>query len=237
MTTTTTAATIISATGLTKRYRDGDQGGRLLTVLDGATLEVKPGEFVALLGPSGSGKSSLLQVLGGLDTDYDGQVTVLGRELRKLGDTERARLRNAEVGFVFQAYHLIPTLTAQQNVALPAAFAPAALAPAEVTRRASAALKRVGLGEKGHRKPAELSGGERQRVAIARALFASPRLLLCDEPTGNLDPKTGAEVVELFRSLSQDGVTLVVVTHSEQVASAAARQLRLVEGKLVEGKA
>jgi putative ABC transport system ATP-binding protein len=197
---------------------------------------VAAGDFVALLGPSGSGKSSLLHVLGGLDTDYEGDVTVLGEPLRGLSDARRSLLRNQRIGFVFQSFHLVPTLTAAQNVALPAIFAPDAVPDADA--RARAALVRVGLGEKADRKPTELSGGERQRVAIARALFSRPPLLLCDEPTGNLDDATGQQIVDLFKSLNaEDKVTLVVVTHSTQVAQAARRVLRLQAGQIVEGAA
>ncbi len=223
---------IVRAAGLTKRYSDG--AGRELTVLEHASFELAEGAMVALVGPSGAGKSTLLHVLGGLDTAYTGEVEVLGQRLSTLSDAGRAHLRNARIGFVFQSYHLIPNLEAWRNVALPAAFAPAPTPDAEA--RAQAALARVGLAAKAGARPSELSGGERQRVAIARALFFRPPLLLCDEPTGNLDQKTGGEVVELFRELNaRDGVTLLVATHEERVARAASRTLRLEGGRLTEG--
>lgn len=225
---------MIHVRGLTKRYADGE--GNVLTVLDSADLEVPKGAYLALMGPSGSGKSSLLHVLGGLDADFSGEVQVLGQDLGKLDDAARARLRNAQIGFVFQSYHLIPTLAAWRNVALPAAFAPDAEPDAEP--RAREALARVGLAEKAHRKPTELSGGERQRVAIARALFHRPPLLLCDEPTGNLDSASGGQVLELFKQLNErDGVTFVIATHEDRVARAASRVVRVAGGKLVEDAA
>jgi putative ABC transport system ATP-binding protein len=223
---------IARAVGLTKRYADGS--GRTLTVLDRAELSLAEGECVALVGPSGSGKSSLLNVLGGLDTDFTGEVEVLGERLDRLSDRQRARLRNTRIGFVFQAYHLIPNLTTWRNVALPATFAEHPVADAEA--RARAALDRVGLGGRADSKPAELSGGERQRVAIARAIFFKPPLLLCDEPTGNLDAATAAGVIELFRDLNtRDRVTLLIATHEERVAQACGRTLRLGNGALAGG--
>ena len=221
---------MIRIRGLTKRYPDG--AGSTLCVLDGADLDVAAGGFVALMGPSGSGKSSLLHVLGGLDADFTGEVEVLGQRLDALGDRERARLRNAKMGFVFQSYHLIPTLPAWRNVALPAAFSPQVERDAEARARES--LSRVGLAAKAHRLPTELSGGERQRVAIARALFFRPPLLLCDEPTGNLDAQSGGEVLALFCELNRDGVTLLIATHEERVAAAASRRVKLSAGKLIE---
>ncbi len=222
---------MIRAEHLTKRYADGK--GRSLTVLQDASFEIQPGKMVALVGPSGAGKSSLLHILGGLDTDFEGDVQVLGEKMRGLPDAKRAALRNQRIGFVFQSYHLIPNLRAWENVALPASFSPHEVPDAP--ERARAALGRVGLANKVDAMPTELSGGERQRVAIARALFFAPPLLLCDEPTGNLDARTGAEVVELFRSLStKDQVTLLIATHEEKVASAASQLFRLESGALKE---
>jgi predicted ABC-type transport system involved in lysophospholipase L1 biosynthesis ATPase subunit len=220
---------IVKVAGLTKRHDDGR--GRRLTVLQGASFTIAEGDRVALMGKSGAGKSSLLHVLGGLDTDFEGEVEVLGQRLGGLSDVARSRLRNARLGFVFQSYHLIPNLVAWRNVALAASFSPEAVPNAEA--RAREALARVGLEALAGSRPSELSGGERQRVAIARALFFQPPLLLCDEPTGNLDQQTAASIIDLLLELNrQQGVTLVIATHEEQVARAAARTLRIENGAL-----
>ncbi|MFL5319387.1 MAG: ABC transporter ATP-binding protein [Myxococcaceae bacterium] len=225
---------MISAKALRKKYVEAE--GRELRVLDGLSLEVAQGEFVAVVGPSGSGKSTLLHVLGGLDVDYQGQVQVAGKTLTGLSDKELAAFRNEQVGFVFQSFHLIPNLTALQNVTLPGFFGKRARTEDE--QRAAAALDRVGLWAKKDRAPPQLSGGERQRVAIARALFMQPRVLFCDEPTGNLDARTGAEIIDLFKALHGEGLTLLAVTHEDRMSSAAQRTLRLKEGLLVpEGAA
>ncbi|MBL8956814.1 MAG: ABC transporter ATP-binding protein [Myxococcaceae bacterium] len=214
---------MISARGLKREFSDGDGGS--LRVLDGVDLDVKQGELVAVMGRSGSGKSTLLHVLGGLDTAYAGDVTVAGTSLKGLGDHELARFRNSTVGFVFQSFHLVPGLNALDNVALPAFFGAQG-------GDAKGALERVGLGAKAGRQPSQLSGGERQRVAIARALFARPKVLLCDEPTGNLDAATGGEIIELFKSLNAEGLTVLAVTHEERVSAVAGRVLKLENGKL-----
>jgi putative ABC transport system ATP-binding protein len=220
---------VICAHGLCKGYQDGE---REVRVLDGLDLEVASGEFVAIMGPSGSGKSTLLNILGGLDVHYRGEVEVAGVKLRGLGDRALAGFRNAQVGFVFQSFHLVPSLTALENVMLPAYFS--GRAPSQQSAvRAQAVLERVGLGEKRDRLPPRLSGGERQRVAIGRALFSSPKLLFCDEPTGNLDAHTGAEIIELFAQLNREGLTVLAVTHEDRISDAAGRVLRLREGKLV----
>ena len=222
---------MIALRGLQKSYTDGD--GATLKVLDGVDLSVGEGEFLAIVGPSGCGKSTLLNVIGGLDVQYRGEVEVAGEKISGKGDAALARFRNRTVGFVFQSFNLLAPLTALQNVMLPSYFAEAD--EKELAKRAGAALARVGLGQKAHRLPGELSGGERQRVAIARALFGRPRVILCDEPTGNLDAKTGAEVIEFFGKLArEEKQTLVVVTHEERVSRAADRVVRLKEGKLVE---
>ncbi len=222
---------MIAARGLKKTYVDGD--GTPVRVLEGVDLDITPGEFVAVVGPSGSGKSTLLHVLGGLDVHYEGQVEVAGVALRGMGDRALARFRNEKVGFVFQSFHLIPNLSARDNVMLPAFFS--GTSPDEAQRRrAEEVLDRVGLGAKKDRAPTRLSGGERQRVAIARALFAKPPVLFCDEPTGNLDASTGGEIISLFESLNSDGVTILAVTHEERVSAAASRVLRLRGGQLIE---
>lgn len=202
-------------------------------MLNGLDLEVNRGEFVVILGPSGSGKSSLLHVLGGLDVDYRGEVQVAGVRLDSQDDLGLARFRNREVGFVFQSFHLIPNLPAIQNVLLPAYFGSRSI-DAQHRQRAQEVLDRVGMSGKRDRVPAQLSGGERQRVAIARALFARPKVLFCDEPTGHLDAVTGREVIDLFRALHREGMTVLVVTHEERMSSAAERILRLREGRLID---
>ncbi|MFT3838535.1 MAG: ABC transporter ATP-binding protein [Myxococcaceae bacterium] len=218
---------MVRVKGLTKSYPDGERG--TLQVLSGIDLALEEGEWLAITGRSGSGKSTLLHVLGGLDSDYTGEVEVAGEKLAGLDDARLSQFRNARVGFVFQSFHLVQGLTAAQNVALPSFFN----GKAEATRaRALECLERVGLAGKAERSPAQLSGGERQRVAIARALFAKPKLLLCDEPTGNLDGATGAEIIALFQSLHKDGLSLVSVTHEERVSKAASRSLELKEGRL-----
>ncbi|PTL78467.1 ABC transporter ATP-binding protein [Vitiosangium sp. GDMCC 1.1324] len=220
---------MIRARDIVKQYRDGD--GTEVRVLDGLSLDVADGEFVAVVGPSGSGKSTLLHLLGGLDVHYQGDVEVAGVKLAGLSDKELARFRNQHVGFVFQSFHLIPNLSAVENVLMPSHFGPAS---PEARKRAESLLDRVGLLAKKDRAPVRLSGGERQRVAIARALFTGPRLLLCDEPTGNLDAATGAGVISLFQELHHEGLTLLAVTHEDRMSSAARRVLRLKEGRLVE---
>jgi putative ABC transport system ATP-binding protein len=200
-------------------------------VLDGLSLEVEQGDYVAVVGPSGSGKSTLLHLLGGLDVHYQGDVEVAGVKLAGLKDKELARFRNQHVGFVFQSFHLIPNLSAVENVLMPSHFGAANL---EARKRAESLLDRVGLLAKKDRSPVRLSGGERQRVAIARALFTGPKLLLCDEPTGNLDAATGAGVISLFEELHREGLTLLAVTHEDRMSTAARRVLRLKEGRLVE---
>ncbi|NTX12621.1 ABC transporter ATP-binding protein [Myxococcus sp. CA051A] len=220
---------MIHARDVTKEYLDGD--GTRVRVLDGMTLDVEAGDFVAVVGPSGSGKSTLLHLLGGLDVDYRGEVKVGGVTLGGLKDKDLARFRNTHVGFVFQSFHLIPNLSALENVLLPSYFGPRT---PDAVKRAEALLERVGLGAKKDRAPVRLSGGERQRVAIARALYGGPRLLLCDEPTGNLDATTGDGVIQLFRELHREGLTVLAVTHEERMSAAARRVLRLKEGKLVE---
>jgi putative ABC transport system ATP-binding protein len=199
-------------------------------VLRDVSLSVASGELLSLVGRSGSGKSTLLHIMGGLDRRYSGKANVLGHDLHALDDGKLARFRNREVGFVFQAFNLLDHLTARENVKLPAYFTDGDNAGAD--ERAVAALARVGIGEKAEARPSALSGGQKQRVAIARALYPAPKLLLCDEPTGNLDSDTGAQIIELFRALNKDGLTLVIVTHEERVSSVASRVLRLVDGRL-----
>jgi putative ABC transport system ATP-binding protein len=216
---------IVSARNIVKRVADGS---RQVTLLDRVSVEIAAGEFVALLGPSGSGKSTLLNILGALEPDFEGEVQIGGEHLARLGDRELARFRNRTLGFVFQAYNLLGHLSAIDNVLLPARFADEELD----RQRGRDVLAEVGLADKAARLPATLSGGERQRVAIARALYHRPKLVLCDEPTGNLDKETGAEVLKLFAGLSTSGVTLLIATHDEAIAAAAHRVLKLRGGRL-----
>ncbi len=224
---------MISLRGIRKSFRDGDSEQ---VVLDGLDLEARPGELLAVVGPSGSGKSTLLYIVGGLDGDFTGEAVVAGRSLRSLSPSQRAAFRNGAVGFVFQAFNLLPALSAVENVMLPGHFARGQTGPrrslAALRAEAMGSLDRVGLADKAHKRPALLSGGERQRVAIARALFARPQLLLADEPTGNLDAVSGATVIDLFRGMVRDGLTVLVVTHEERVSEAAARVLHLAGGRL-----
>jgi putative ABC transport system ATP-binding protein len=220
---------VIRARDVHKTYSDA---GSNMVVLQGLSLDVAPGEFVAIVGPSGSGKSSLLHILGGLDEHFTGDIEVAGQKLRGASEKTVAAFRNTSVGFVFQSFHLIPNLSALENVLLPAYFGEHS--PRHQDRqRAQEVLERVGLGQKLERAPSKLSGGERQRVAIARAIFSRPKVLFCDEPTGNLDSVTGQEIIGLFHTLHQEGLTLLAVTHEERMSAAAGRVLRLKEGKLV----
>jgi putative ABC transport system ATP-binding protein len=208
------------------------------SVLRGASLRVKKGELVALVGRSGSGKSTLLSVLGGLDREYQGQVSLLGQDLSSLSDAALSRLRNEHIGFVFQSFHLLDHLSALENVLLPNAFAATPLPLAEAHARAREALSRVELAERASARPPELSGGQKQRVALARALFFRPQLLLCDEPTGNLDVATGQRIIEQFAALNaREGLTLLLVTHEPRVAAVASRVLRIEAGQVVTGSA
>ena len=224
---------MISLRGIRKSFRDGDTEQ---VVLDGLDLEARPGELVAVVGQSGSGKSTLLYIVGGLDGDFTGEAVVAGHSLRALSPAERAAFRNGAVGFIFQAFNLLPALSAVENVMLPGHFAResagARRSLAGLRGEALAALDRVGLADKAHKRPAMLSGGERQRVAIASALFTRPQVLLADEPTGNLDAVSGATVIALFRGMAQEGLTVLVVTHEERVSEAATRVLHLAGGRL-----
>jgi putative ABC transport system ATP-binding protein len=203
-------------------------GGRELPVLKSITLEVPSGSFVAILGPSGSGKSTLLGLLAGLDQPTEGRVWLDGVELGALSEDDRARLRGEKVGFVFQSFHLIPTLTARENIQVPLE-----LRGLEAQSRADELLRRVGLADRGHHYPAQLSGGEQQRVALARAFCHRPHVLFADEPTGNLDGATGARVIELMSELNREvGTTLVLVTHDQTLAARAHRIVRLHDGAL-----
>ena len=208
-------------------------GGAKTPVLKGVSLELDKGDIVALGGQSGSGKSTLLNIIGGLDTADSGHVEVFGKDYQRASDREIATLRNQKIGFVFQSFNLLDHLTCLDNVTLPFMFSKLGESPDAVEKRAKQALERVGLKDLEGRKPGELSGGQKQRVAIARALFNQPEVLLCDEPTGNLDSETGQNVISFFQELnSTDGVTLLIVTHEERVSSAARRIVRIVDGEI-----
>jgi putative ABC transport system ATP-binding protein len=224
---------VIQLEQVTKSYGDG---AAKTQVLRGVSLDVPRGELLALVGQSGSGKSTLLNIVGGLDKANGGTIKVLGHDYGATKETELARLRNTKIGFVFQAFNLLDHRTGLGNVTLPAMFSPAGTRGAD--KRGRDALGRVGLGDFAARRPSELSGGQKQRVAIARALFGNPELLLCDEPTGNLDSATGHEVIEFFRELNQkDGVTLIIVTHERRVSTIAQRVISMRDGLIVEGEA
>ena len=219
--------------GVVKRYGTGNAQ---VTAVGGADLTVHAGEFLALVGPSGSGKTTLLQLLGAMDRPSSGRLAFEGRELGGLGDGELSRLRREAIGFVFQQFNLIPTLTAEQNVA--AALAPVRMKAAARRGRARELLERVRLEHRLGNLPSQLSGGEQQRVAIARALANRPRVLLADEPTGNLDTGTGEEIVGLLRALSAgEGLTMILVTHDRAVAGAADRVVEVRDGLLLEAVA
>jgi lipoprotein-releasing system ATP-binding protein len=217
---------ILSARGLKKTYAVGK---RALEVLRGVDVTVSRGDFVALRGASGTGKSTLLHLIGGLDSPNAGEIIFCGQNLAAFSESQLTNFRNRRVGFVFQAYHLLPELTALENVCLPARIARTPAAQAE--KRGRELLARVGLGERLEHKPSELSGGEQQRVAIARALVNEPELLLADEPTGNLDSHTGGEIIELLKQLrAEKQMTLVIATHDAKVAATAPRVIELVDG-------
>jgi len=218
---------LIQACGLSKSYRDGKN----VEVFSRLDLEVRAGESVAVIGKSGVGKSTLLHLLGTLDQPTAGRVLFDGVDIFQLDDKQQAAFRNREVGFIFQFHHLLPDFTALENVMMPALIHGVAASTAE--SRARAVLERVGLGHRLVHKPGELSGGEQQRVAVARAVAQSPRVILADEPTGNLDPITGAEVHALLMELNRkQGITLVIVTHNEELSHLTDRTLQLRDGRL-----
>jgi putative ABC transport system ATP-binding protein len=223
------SAPAVEVRGLRKSYPPREPGARPTELWRGLELEVERGEFVAIEGQSGTGKSSLLHIAGGLDRAYAGEVRILGQDLRLLDDSGLSALRHSQIGFVFQSFNLLPGLTALENVLLPDFFGDGV---PEALPRARAALTRVGLADKERARPPALSGGERQRIALARALLGRPPLLLADEPTGNLDARTGEDVIDLFRDLHRGGMTLLVVTHEKRMSRAASRVLVLRDGQL-----
>ena len=222
---------LLSARGLAKSYT---MGRRTLEVLRGVDLEITRGEFLALRGASGAGKSTLLHLIGGLDSANAGEILFDGQDIAKFSENELAHYRNRRLGFVFQAYHLLPELNALENVCLPSRVGRVSASDAE--KRGRELLEQVGLKERIDHRPYELSGGEQQRVAIARALIREPEMILADEPTGNLDSHTGGEIIELLRGLCvKRQSTLVIATHDSKVAGSARRVLELVDGRIAGG--
>lgn len=222
---------MIELVGIHKHYLMGDQEVR---ALDGVDLFIDRNEYVALIGPSGSGKSTLMNLLGCLDTPSAGHYLLNGRDTATLDDIELAHVRNREVGFVFQSFHLLPRMSVLDNVMQPLVYR--GLPRAERRRRAVESLERVGLGNRLDHRPNQLSGGQRQRVAVARALVGEPSLLLADEPTGNLDSRTSSEIMALFDALHAQGQTVVVVTHEPDIAAHCHRTVRIGDGRIVEDR-
>ena len=217
-----------------KLARDYVLGAEVVRALRGVDFQIRRNEFVAIMGPSGSGKSTLMNLIGCLDTPTGGEYWLNAQKVSELSDDELARIRNKEIGFVFQTFNLLPRADALHNVELPLIYA--GQAAKERRARAADALEKVGLGDRMHHRPNELSGGQRQRVAIARALVNSPRILLADEPTGTLDSATGAEIMALFENLHANGQTIVLVTHELDIAAHAHRQIHLLDGKIASDK-
>jgi putative ABC transport system ATP-binding protein len=222
---------LIEARELTKVYRTGDQ---TVHALRGVSLDVQPGEFVAIMGASGSGKSTLMNILGCLDQPTTGTLRLAGESVESMSADQLASIRNRRIGFVFQQFNLLPRTSALENIELPMVYAD--VKPAERHRRARAALERVGLGNRAHHTPAELSGGQQQRVAIARALVNEPQLILADEPTGALDTSTSRDIMRLLAELNAQGMTVILVTHEQDIAAWARRCITFRDGHIVEDR-
>ncbi len=223
-------AMILTARNIHKRYQQGTSD---LHILKGIDLDIQEGDVASIVGPSGAGKSTLLHILGGLDTPTDGTVILNGKDVYALNDADRARLRNSQIGFVFQFYHLLPELNALENVTLPAMILNRTKGLKELESRGAELLEKVGLKSRMTHRANELSGGEQQRVAIARALINSPKVVLCDEPTGNLDSKSGEAIIEILLNLNKtERQTLVLVTHDEKVARKSHKTIQIIDGKL-----
>ncbi len=218
---------LIEITHITKRYEMGDN---VVMALQDVSLAIREGEYLSIMGPSGSGKSTFMNILGCLDTPSTGEYKFRGVDVSNLDDDDLSAMRNKEIGFVFQNFNLLPKLDAVQNVELPLAYA--GVPAAERHERAVRALERVKLAERMHHKPSELSGGQRQRVAIARALVTNPGILLADEPTGALDSKTGVEIMRLFDELHQEGNTIILITHEQEIANYAIRNVYIKDGTI-----
>lgn len=226
---TTAFKPIITMRNISKIY---NIGGEEVRALDGASLTIHEGEFVSIIGPSGSGKSTMMNIIGCLDVADEGEYMLDGQSIEQYSEEELARIRNKKIGFVFQSFNLLSRMTAMENVELPLIYQRLSLG--ERKEKANAALERVGLTDRGHHKPTELSGGQQQRVAIARALATEPAILLADEPTGNLDSKTGNDIMSLFHKLHATGNTIVLITHSEEVAKQAQRRIHIIDGRVKE---
>lgn len=222
---------VIELNGIEKSFQLGDQ---TVHALDGVDLTIRKGEYLSVMGPSGSGKSTLLNMVGLLDKPDSGSYRLAGVETTTLDEERRAKYRRDQIGFVFQSFHLIPRLTAQENIELPLLLE--GIAPRERAKIARVAMDRLGLTERAHHLSNQLSGGQRQRVAIARAIVMRPSLLLADEPTGNLDSRSGADVMNLLEELNQGGITLVVVTHDAALGARARRAIRMVDGRIADDK-
>ncbi|CAI8181100.1 MAG: putative ABC transporter ATP-binding protein YknY [Bacteroidia bacterium] len=213
-------------------YKIYQMGSTQINALDGLECKIEKGEYVALMGPSGSGKSTLMNIIGCLDTPTRGVYSLNGTNVSDMTDDDLASIRNVEIGFVFQSFNLLPRTSAIENVSLPLVYA--GVSKKERIERAQTVLEKVGLGDRADHKPNELSGGQRQRVAIARALINNPSIVLADEPTGNLDSKSSLEIMNLFNEIHQDGNTVVMVTHEEDIAKYAKRTIRMIDGKLAD---
>lgn len=214
-------------------YKDYQQDKLVVPVLKDICLTVDEGEYVAIMGPSGSGKTTLMNIVGCLDKPTSGVYELAGEDVLKLKDKELSDLRLRSIGFVFQSFHLMPRESAAENVSLPLSYA--GVRKKERKIRAAKALERVGLGDRINFKPTQLSGGQKQRVAIARAMVNNPKILLADEPTGALDSKSGEQIMELFRTLNDEGVTIVMITHDPKIAANAKRVIRIIDGVIFEG--
>jgi len=213
-----------------KLVRDYHVGSETVHALRGVSMQIKRNEFTAIMGPSGSGKSTLMNLIGCLDTPTDGEYWLNGQKVSELGDDDLARIRNKEIGFVFQTFNLLPRASALHNTELPLIYA--GVSARDRKERAAGALEQVGLGDRMHHRPNELSGGQRQRVAVARALVNEPSILLADEPTGNLDSTTSAEIMAVFEQLHDAGQTILLITHEHDIAAHAHRQIHLMDGTI-----
>lgn len=218
---------MIQMINVSKTYQMGDE---MVKALDRATLTINDGDFVAIVGPSGSGKSTLMNIIGCLDVVDEGEYILDGQAIEDYSEEELAAIRNKKLGFVFQSFNLLSKMSALENVELPLVYQ--GIKIRERKAKAKDALEQIGLGDRLHHKPSELSGGQQQRVAIARALVTNPSLILADEPTGNLDQKTGQEIMSLFHTLHEKGHTIVLITHDEHIAAQAGRQIHILDGRV-----